>query len=283
MPFRTNPVNVGVERDFYRIQPLEPGDLEFIKRLAIEPTETSSLRKLNEGWLDQFHTIFSLISLVEHSGKVDDEIQSQIDQLLNDIEEDRLAKIEYAAINYLDHLVEGDGAFLQDGNSVMDFSVFLVYQYFRTKKIQENILNKFRSSQRTQFERCWPILRLIFVTNVAFSVFTRRDIERPVLLRNDTSCQFITSDQPVINTYGVHNEDTEHVDRVELYYPVSPRYAVIFSDHPVHSDTPEEGISEFRAEYFNQLVEASSYQQLFANECEALSTRQCGKWKVETH
>lgn len=52
--FSTNPINVAVERDFYRLPDLKPGDEDFVRKFFDVSSVPSMLRKLNEGWLQLY-------------------------------------------------------------------------------------------------------------------------------------------------------------------------------------------------------------------------------------
>jgi hypothetical protein len=76
--------------------------------------------------------------------------------------------------------------------------------------------------------------------------------------------EFITSDQPVINTYGAFLSPATLVEELELFYPVSPLRAAIISGHAIYQDAHGTILDSFRTNYFNQAVEKVAYECLFA-------------------
>src|SRR5258707_15023523 len=59
-PICTDIKNVGVERDFYRLLDLHPGDSDFVRTIAFGPKTNPKLRELNEGWISQFDLFLRL-------------------------------------------------------------------------------------------------------------------------------------------------------------------------------------------------------------------------------
>jgi len=272
-PFHTNPINVAVERDFYKLHPLEPNDLEFIRRVSIQPIKNDTLRELNEGWLQQFKLLTALVELVRKNDKLSSAFQSDVDGLLIELEEKTQMRLEHGVSTYLDQLLAGDTSFFENDKSATEFCVFVAYQYFRTKARKEAVLNQFDGKDQVLMRRCWPVLMHVFATNVGHSIFVRRKTERLVLISNESSVEFITGDQPVLNTYAAHVSPLDGVEKVEFYYPISPTKAVIFTDSNVHLASETAGIGSFRATYFNQLVERCSNELLFARHRAALPER----------
>ena len=82
--------------------------------------------------------------------------------------------------------------------------------------------------------------------------------------------EFITADQPAINTYGAFVSQTRPLEELELFYPVSPTRAVILSSHPTYEGTHGPTLEPFRMEYLNQAIERVAYEQLFARSEESL-------------
>ncbi len=64
--------------------------------------------------------------------------------------------------------------------------------------------------------------------------------------------EFITSDQPAINTHGAFVPSKTPVEELELFYPVSPSRAVIMSGHAVYQDSHGKALDSFRMSYLPQ-------------------------------
>jgi hypothetical protein len=82
--------------------------------------------------------------------------------------------------------------------------------------------------------------------------------------------KFITSDQPVINTYAAFIDEDMPVDDLELYFPVSPTHAAIISSHHAYQNTHGKELDAFRVNYLNHAMELQAHDQLFASTKEEL-------------
>ena len=52
--FRPNPINIMLERDFYKLQKLTRADLSILQKLLIETTGSPYLRELHKTLIEQF-------------------------------------------------------------------------------------------------------------------------------------------------------------------------------------------------------------------------------------
>ena len=269
--FNTNPVNLAVQRFFYALTDLTAEDVDFIRKFAIEPSNNEKLKKLNEGWISKFDIIFKLLDLARNGKYVTPDLLQRIAVELTQIEEISQGNAEQAGLGYLHALIRGDSSFYDEPKHASKFCFFLMQQYFRTKRMQETIMKKLPLGLNHEvMKRSWPVLRYIFATNTAFAIFARRKTMKLTVLNAPEGSEFITCDQPVINTYGggkaakiVHND--------EFYYPVSPQRAMILSEHSTYADLHGTTISNLRAAYLNDLMGKSAYEQAFASKKESLA------------
>jgi hypothetical protein len=72
MIFPTNVRKVANKRDFYRLKELSADDLNFIKKVAIDPS-APHLQKANSYWLRLYNLVFYLKNLVDSRGIRDQE------------------------------------------------------------------------------------------------------------------------------------------------------------------------------------------------------------------
>ncbi|NOS75740.1 MAG: DUF4238 domain-containing protein [Methyloglobulus sp.] len=91
-----------------------------------------------------------------------------------------------------------------------------------------------------------------------------------VLLKNNTSVEFITSDQPVINTYAIGFNETEAPEELELYYPVSPKLAILITNNIEirNSNIVVPNINQVKN--YNRMIIQQSHSQIFTSSKEAL-------------
>ncbi|EQD79570.1 hypothetical protein B1A_01657, partial [mine drainage metagenome] len=119
-------------------------------------------------------------------------------------------------------------------------------------------------------ERVWPILRYIYATNIGCDIFRQRKSVKLQVLVAAPGMEFITGDQPAVNTYGAFVPARTEIKELELFYPVSPARAVILSGHSVYQDMHGKALEPLRMAYLNQALERIAYEQLFAHSDEAL-------------
>ena len=221
--------NVAVERDFYRLIELRPGDLEFVRAIGLPDRMHPLLRELNEDLIRHFEHYFQLQSFGRNHPKAQPALIDALNRELIEFEERSYASMESDTCAQLGSLVAGDVSFFDDDAQATRFCHFLMHQHFRTKRTRDSLRQTVPSEEaRAQFDRTWPILRHIFSTNVAASIF--RDRKRTCLqvVRAEPGSEFITSDQPVVNTHAAFLDPTSPVHELEIYYPVSPVRSVLF-------------------------------------------------------
>jgi len=60
-------MGVAQRRDFYKLKELTLNDMEFIRKLALEPTKPK-LSELNEGWIEMFNIVFDFKKQMDRMG-----------------------------------------------------------------------------------------------------------------------------------------------------------------------------------------------------------------------
>jgi hypothetical protein len=161
--------------------------------------------------------------------------------------------------------------FFEDTNEAVEFSYFLAHQYFRTKAIRNRIRDTFpEQGHKDRFDRTWPIFRYIFATNIGYSIFADRKQFKLQVLNAAPNMEFITGDQPAVNTYGAFVAPNTPLGDLELYYPVSPTRAAILSGHSIYQHGMT--LEPLRMNYLNQTIELVAYEQLFAQSEDSLES-----------
>lgn len=267
-----NPRYLAVEIDFYKIPRMLTSDFKFIEDLVVKTTKGKVARKANEDTLKFFKRIFSVIQFVDDDSDVPPEILAHINNFLTTIEEKEHAQIEKSALHILEQLVAGNADSFTSDDDAVAFSMFLGRQYFRTKATQQNIRAQFAGGPlESRFDRCWPVLRQMWSTNVGASIFSLRHEMRWQLLETPQSVPFITGDQPVINTYGAFTPAKTEIVECEFYYPVSPHRAVFISGHTTQRNLDAAILSDFMVNIFNLRMEQCARNQLYANQRASLA------------
>lgn len=270
-PIFTETKNVGVERDFYRLLDLQAGDIDFVRAIAFGPKTNPKLRELNEGWISQFELFLGLQRAAKDHPNASEALLKALDEQMIEFQENAYSGMEARAVGQLAALQAGDVQFFDDCDEAVDFSYFLAHQYFRTKAIRDRIRETFpKQGDKDRFDRTWPLFRYVFATNVGYSIFADRKALKLQVLQAAPNMEFITGDQPAVNTYGAFVTPNTVLDELELYYPVSPTRAAILSGHSIYQHGMT--LEPLRMNYLNQTIEFIAYEQLFARSEDSLKT-----------
>ncbi len=264
-PFLTDTKNVAVERDFYQLRDLDQRDGDFVRWVSFGDRTNQKLRELNEGWIAGFEALFELHKAARAHPKATQSLRDVLDAQLIEYQEQQYSRMEADAVAHLTALRVGDVRFFEDDDQAVSFCYFLAHQYFRTKAIRNRIRETFDTPEhKDRFDRTWPIFRYVFATNIGYALFAERKTIRLQVVRAPPGMEFITADQPAVNTYGAFVAPSTPVDELEFYYPVSPTRAAILSGHRVYQNVHGTELTPFRTNYLNQTIEHVAYEQLFA-------------------
>src|SRR5690606_26341737 len=139
-----------------------------LEKIFISAVENSELRDMNRKWIDVFTYIFKFKEELHFKGIKDEELNTVIDVMINNLEEDLHTKIEEKAIPILASLTNGKLSIKDkkdeaiDYNEAMgDFILFLTTQYFRTKKLKMNyfkVLQILPEIKNMNPENIWNVL-----------------------------------------------------------------------------------------------------------------------------
>ena len=260
-PFATSPRNVGAERFFYEFQELTPDDLAYVETVIAQSND-EGLRKLNRGWIASFQTTFMIRRKLE-GVEIEPERRLELEQTLRHIEktlgESFHGATEARAIPLLDALRREDVGFYADRAAAMTFIDYLSHQYFRTAKHRNSML-ALHNPLPHDMGRTWPVEAFIYATNLACSFVRQWRDYRIVLLRNRSEIPFITGDQPLINLCSIE------VEQIDLYYPLKPDLAMIFTADRSHYPSDHLDLGPIAVESYNHRLYAKSDTQIYGND-----------------
>jgi len=261
--FNANLMNVGQERDFYSVQKLSPEELQFLKLLITKPYgEMDAL--INEGWIETFQNLFKLKELCEEREINDEKILLLVNTAIHNLEEDYHSLIEGDSIQYLDALLNDDASFYQDSDKAIGFLYFISLQYMRTKKVQENVVGSISNNLKINIKNIWPILRHVYATQIAKSIYVERHDYPLILLKNPTGAPLLTGDQPIINTFASKVRMTSEVKEIEFYYPISKDTAVLITNNKKYCST-RYILNYDEVCFYNNALIACSHEQVFSS------------------
>lgn len=267
-PFASHTRNVGSERFFYEFRELSEADAKYLEYIISQSTD-ENLRKLNRGWVDSLQMPFTLRRKLVNF-PLSNESKTQVEKLLADIGktlgEQLHGRMEEQGKPILDSLRAGDSSFYRnDDKQQMTFIHFICFQYFRTAKIR----NGYRAIPLDlpfDRDRTWPIEAFIYATNLAASLYAQRHAYSIVMIDNRSDKPFITGDQPVINLLGLSTPE------VELFYPLTPRRAMILSASKERYPSSQKDVGLIEVENYNFQMYQKSDMQLYGSDKDYLAT-----------
>lgn len=116
-----------------------------------------------------------------------------------------------------------------------DFFEFFSNQFLRTSRGRAAVLDaiestkeRFPTAERFKDTTNCIFPMMTFINTFIFSFTFWKENYYLEIIQNDTDKNFITSDQPIINLCADYSEtEKENATKPELYYPISPKMAVI--------------------------------------------------------
>lgn len=268
--FKANLMNIAQEKYFYELQDLTKDEEHFIYRIAIQP----SPKLMQEVHLNFLNSYLMIFRLEKHAkDQIKEEHKKDFDELMKtskiNYEEDYHAHIEGIGNKYLDLIRSENIDFYYDNNTDdrISFLFFVTLQYMRTKRRRNETIRAFEDTDgnfNIDMRKVWPLMVHMYSTNMALSLHMEKEYKL-ILLSNQTSFEFITGDQPLINTYGV-NSSKEVLDHNELefYYPISPKLGVLITRDIV--DTKKIIIDDVdEIQRYNDMIKKSSEEQIYAS------------------
>lgn len=245
--FQTSTENVAQERYFYEIE--QPTNLEI---LLIEELLNYGGPLARETNLQTFRTFLLAASSGNDSRRFGMEWHHGI--------------IEEKALPIMETLAAGDDAPLRDEEQRINLAIFMGQQYTRTKKVRKSF-TPLRKEQvpeeykECNFQKAHEILCFVFANNIGAHIFERLELR---LIRNTSSISLITSDQPI---YNLQASPGVLPTSVELYYPISPRLALMARNPKTN---PRKISSNEEAMELNIFSAKNSHEFIFSSQKEDL-------------
>lgn len=293
--FNTQPIKVAQERDFYRIEPLNDYEREFLL-FFYKKSHPDVLKAISEHidaylmplkWekaLEKFECLIKknfpqdsqLFVEIENELSI---LKQNVDIYINDTMEDYYNDIEGDIMKFIKALKGGDSSFYSSPDEAFSFLYSVSVQYFRTKAIKKRWISNFELTlnskqwdrlgfprDRICLEHLHPLLMWEFQNLCAYNLIKTN--AHLTILINNTDIPFITSDQPVINLKADYTNLENITDELVFYYPLSPKVAITIND----SNTDEKILlSEDDVKNYNSSMVNASYEYLFSSNREILS------------
>lgn len=272
--FSSNPRNVASQKYFYKINSLTQNDCMLIRSLFINK-KPEYIKKLLEGWVKPVEEFLQIYEYSSEYGEIEGSLKEYTEQALKNILEELHMKIENAGMPGLCKAQSGDVLFLSECkemslDDVANFLIYLCFQYFRTKKIKQNVKNNLKeyASMFANFDDAFNLLVPILSTllgNSLFNLINNKELNC-YLLENVSEIPFITGDQPVINIHATFKKYNEEATDLALYYPLSPNKSLLITKEQICDlECSIEKVKEY-----NDMIDSQSLELIFANVKSAL-------------
>lgn len=261
--FPTQPKSVASETYFYQATKLTDGDLKWLDDF-IGRANDERLRELNRDYVKLNQLSFRLrekLSALELHPDARAQIEKELLWAEKNLGEKYHNGIENKNLDLLEFIRSKDDAFYMDTARCGDFLYFISHQYFRTAKMRRSMSQIAEYEQGHDSRRTAGILNHILATNVSMELFRKRRQYRIRFIDNDTAVPYITGDQPIINMQSINGTDD-----IELYYPLSPRLALILTKDIVKFPNRERMASKFEVERYNYAIYNKSEDQIYSND-----------------
>lgn len=271
----TDPKNLLRKKDFYEVKRVTEADISFVNTLFRNASEC--VRENIKKVLKDYYIISKHIYESEEKGELNSENNKEMYPLKYEYEEKIHTKIEENTKNYIEDIKKRDLKFLYNKESYFDLLYYLAVQYIRTKKIRDNYLDtltffkddlQYNIDPNLNPEGLTTLMKICQPFNLAYNLAIEK--YKVLLIINNYNCPLITTDQPVVNTYEINNDN--QIEDCELYYPVSPRTGILLTKDkkefnngdPIFIDTLRE------YQYYNDLIASKSHDWLISSEHQVL-------------
>lgn len=244
--FKTSTENVAHERYFYEITKPTLTEIRLVEKLLNHGGPLA--RKTN---LHTFHSYLLTAFSSKDSRRFGIEWHHGL--------------IENKALPIMEKLAAGNDAPLKNKEDRINLAIFMGQQYTRTKKVRNSFTPPTKEQVPEEYKGCdlqkvYEMLTFVFANNIGALIFDGLELR---LIENKTSIDLITSDQPIYNLLAAPGLPAKDV---ELYYPISPRLALMARKPINHKkiSSREDAIE------LNSFTTKNHHEFLFASNKEAL-------------
>jgi len=266
--FRPNLTGVACERFFYRIDQLTPSEVQFIEKfLEISP----EVLKPGHRRLILLHSLPGRMIKDTQKTEKGSVFTPIIEELIESAGEDYHQAIEDSFLPFIRAMLKGETNFYADARYAAVFLHGMCVQFTRTKQARETALTYLGPTFKgLDTRRVLSALSYHIAINLSYNLYVDREKFKVVLLHNTTDTPFITADQPLINLHAPSSPYIDTApDEFELFYPLSPRKAMLFVESHTHVNP---SISAIAVNNYNVLMVQNSHEQVFSDSEEYLIT-----------
>jgi hypothetical protein len=134
--FATDPVNLAVEGDFYKMVKLDNTDIAFIRKFVIDAATHPAAKRQHENLLRMLTTPARFVAAHQHNIVNVSEVNAALEAFRTNALEDLHAGAESRFLPLLDRIYAEDISFYNDDELVIDFLHYICMQHMRTKGVK---------------------------------------------------------------------------------------------------------------------------------------------------
>lgn len=239
---------------FYKLEVLSDDELNFLRKYSL----TLSKNVQSIAYLIIYgYKLFTQLKNVEHG--LDKDFEHEI------------SKIEMTTFETIQSQIELMGKDLLKCNNINDIEnltkkdetnllYFLWVQYLRTKAMKDRVVTSLNEKQNLKNIglKCWPFFNLVTALQIVEGMI-KDNSYRFIFVSNIGEIPFITGDQPAINLRGDVKDDNGYAKELELYYPLSPKSAIMISFTAGDKFSTIDADSDFAMEKNEKIKEEALY------------------------
>lgn len=267
--FRTNLRNVACERFFYRSYPLTTEEREFVDKVMIDDAP-EHLKIILQKFMQMYCIGHEIKKREKTQPAWNDEREALLDSFIETGSEDWHTKIEEGFLPFLNQMREGRTDFYQDWKLATIFLFGLCAQFTRTKQSREaalRVMGEEVKGRRTV--NMMSVLASLVAIRLSYGLLLERKSFKVEIVENESKTPFITTDQPVINMRGDMKAEGVPPDDFELFYPLSPKRAMIFLKKETAVPLT---IGAIATDSYNVMAAQHSHEQVFSDSQEYLQS-----------
>lgn len=271
-----NPTRVAVEKYFYKLQGISEDQVKVVMELFSAPNDPN-LQRIYQAWITRYIFIVWVGKQIEQADSFMKEFENDFNKIIINSEEELQSRIENIGSRYLKKIKDGDITFYKDDDGNSEFNFFFATQYLRTNNIKTRIIASIKhmkvgNSSFSSFfdqltggdpEKIWSIIRPMRTIKMVADLSKAREICEMVLLVNNTDLNLITGDQPAINTYATGLDIGIIPEKVEFYYPITPKKAILIREHDGNPTEDHIQLSKEDVICYNDMIIKQSHEQIF--------------------
>ena len=227
----TDLFDILMEKDFYQFKPLNELELFCLKEMFAK-TKNVPVKKVNKSLDNLVEIIIKIDSMIDKKEEFSDYLIQAGENIQSIVEKTGLTPLDLLKKEELD-------LFNYNDNGIMiDFIIFVLFQYLRTKGIRDKAIkvlsnndSKLKEFYKMEmncnvdlsldWDKVYNFGFLYIANQISYSMSAK---QAHIRLMKTNKIKFIVSDQPV---YNIADNSTKDFD---LFYPITPELAIIISN-----------------------------------------------------